>query len=95
MGFNCFKATEAMRRESLLCTSKSPGVTGTHLIYLRRIKGQYILSYFYKPFSALSFFRNFAQFSLIAVYVTMVSKNFEIYGIKITRKCIFDSKNLK
>ena len=61
--------------------SKSLGDAGTHLIYLRRMKGQYILSHFYKPVRALSLFKYFAQFSLNkAVYVTMVGGKFEIHG---------------
>ena len=66
MGFNCPKATEPLRGESLLLIRKFPAVTGTHLIHLRRIKGQYILSCFYKPLS---------QFSLKALYVTLTEEN--------------------
>ena len=65
MGFNCLKATEPLRGECLLFTSKSSGVTGTHLIYLRRVKGQYIFSYFCEPSRAINLCRNFAQLSLI------------------------------
>ena len=73
--------------------SKSLGDAGTHLIYLRRMKGQYILSHFYKPVGALSLFKYFPQFSLNeADYVTMVGGKFEIHGAQITRKWIFDSK---
>ena len=40
MGFNCLMvATELLRGRSLLFTTKSPGVAGTHLIELGRIKG--------------------------------------------------------
>ena len=81
MRFNCLKVTEPLRGDRLLSTSKSPGVTGTYLIYLRRMKDQYIISHFYKPCRALSIFRNFAQFPLKAVNVTMVAENFEIYGV--------------
>ena len=66
MGFNCLKATEPLRGESLLLTRKSPAVTGTHLIHLTKMKGQYILSCFYKPPS---------QFSLKALYVTLTEEN--------------------
>ena len=38
MEFNCLKATEPLRGDSLLSTTRSPGVPGTHLIYLRRMK---------------------------------------------------------
>ena len=31
MGFNCFKATETLRGDSLLFTTQFPGVPGTHL----------------------------------------------------------------
>ena len=48
MGFNCHKATEPLRGD-ILFTSKSPEDTVTHLIYLRKMKSQCILSYFYKP----------------------------------------------
>ena len=58
MGFNCFEATEPLRRDNLLFTSKSLGVNGTRLSYLRRMKGQYT-SYFYKPFRPLSLSRSF------------------------------------
>ena len=39
MGFNCLKATEPLRGDSLLFTTKSPGVPSTHFIVLRRMKG--------------------------------------------------------
>ena len=93
MVFNCLKGTESLRGDSLLFIAKYPGVTNTHLIYLGRMKCQYILTYFYKPFSALSLSRNFAQFSLKAVYVIMGI--FWNLGVQITRKCICDSKNWK
>ena len=38
MGFN-FKATEPLRGDNLRFTTKSPGVPGTHLIDLGRMKG--------------------------------------------------------
>ena len=38
MEFNCLKATEPLRRDSLLFTTKSLGVPGTHLINLRRME---------------------------------------------------------
>ena len=34
MGFDCLKATEPLREDSLLFTTKSPGASGTHLIDL-------------------------------------------------------------
>ena len=40
MGFNCLKATEPLRRDSLLFTTQFPGVPGTHLIDFRRMKGR-------------------------------------------------------
>ena len=43
MGFNFLKATEPLRGDSLLFTSKSLGVSGTYLIYFRKMKGQHIL----------------------------------------------------
>ena len=36
--FNCFKATEPLRGESLLFTIQSPRFSGTHLIDLGRMK---------------------------------------------------------
>ena len=39
MGFNCFKATEALRGDSLLFITRFPGVHGTHLIDIKRMKG--------------------------------------------------------
>ena len=39
MEINCLKAPELIRGDSLLCTTKSPGVSGTHLIHLGRMKG--------------------------------------------------------
>ena len=36
---NCLKATEPLRRGSLLFTTKFPEILGTHLIDLRRMKG--------------------------------------------------------
>ena len=38
MGFNCLKTTEPLRGDSLFSTTHSPGVPGTHLIDLGRIK---------------------------------------------------------
>ena len=39
-GFNFLKAaTEPLRGDSLLLTTQSPGVPGTHLIDLERMKG--------------------------------------------------------
>ena len=38
-GFNCLKATETLRIDSLLFTTKSPEIPGTHLINLGRMKG--------------------------------------------------------
>ena len=78
-GFKCVKATEPLRKDNLLFTSKSPGVNGTRLINLRRMKGQCILSYSYKPFRHLSLFRNFSQFCFKTIYVTIVGVNLEIY----------------
>ena len=39
MGFNCFQATEPLRRGSLLFTTQAQRVPGTHLINLERMKG--------------------------------------------------------
>ena len=39
MGFNCLKATEPLRGDSLLFTNKSPGGPGIHLIDLGKMKG--------------------------------------------------------
>ena len=39
VGFNCLKATKPLRGDSLLFTSQSPGVPGTHLIDFRRMEG--------------------------------------------------------
>ena len=39
MGFNCLKATEPAQRDSLLFTIQFPGVPGTQLIDLGRMKG--------------------------------------------------------
>ena len=39
MRFNCLKATEPLRGGSLLFTTQCPGVLGTHLIDLERMKG--------------------------------------------------------
>ena len=38
MGINCLKAPESLKADSLLCATKSPGVSGTHLIDLERMK---------------------------------------------------------
>ena len=37
--FNCLKHAEPIRRDTLLLTTKSPGIPGTHLINLRGVKG--------------------------------------------------------
>ena len=39
MRFNCFKATEALRGDSLLIATQFPGLFGTNLIHLRRREG--------------------------------------------------------
>ena len=39
MGFNCLKATEQLRGDSLLFITKSPGVSGAHYIHLGKMKG--------------------------------------------------------
>ena len=39
MGFKCLKATEPLRRDSLLFTTQSPGVPGTRLINFGGMKG--------------------------------------------------------
>ena len=39
MWFNCLKATKPLRGDSLLFTTQPPGVRGTHLIDLGRMKG--------------------------------------------------------
>ena len=38
-GFNCVEATESLRGDSLLFTTKSPGVPGVHLIDLGMMNG--------------------------------------------------------
>ena len=38
MGFNCLKASEPLQGGSLLFTTQGPGVPGTHLINLGRMK---------------------------------------------------------
>ena len=38
MGLNCLKAIEPLRGDSLLFTTRSPGVSGTHLINPGRMK---------------------------------------------------------
>ena len=39
MGFNCLNAIEPLRGHSLLFTTKSPGVPGTHFVNPGRMKG--------------------------------------------------------
>ena len=39
MRFKCLKVTEPLQGDSLFFTSKSPGVPGTYLIDLGRMKG--------------------------------------------------------
>ena len=39
MGFNCLKATEPLRGDSLLFTTWHPELPGTHLVNLGRMKG--------------------------------------------------------
>ena len=79
MGFNSLKATEPLRWDNFLFTSKSPRVNGIRLIYLRRMKVQCILSYSYKLFRHLSLSRDFSQFSFKTVYVTIIGVNLVIY----------------
>ena len=37
-GFNCLKATEPLRGDNLLFTNRPPGLPGTYLINLQRMK---------------------------------------------------------
>ena len=39
MGFNCLKHTKPLEGDSLLFTTQSPGVPGTHLINFGGMKG--------------------------------------------------------
>ena len=39
MGFNCLKSTKPLWGDSLLLTTRSPGVHGTHTLDIRRMKG--------------------------------------------------------
>ena len=39
MGFNCLKATEPLRGDGLLFTTKFQEIPGTHYIELGRMKG--------------------------------------------------------
>ena len=39
MGFNCLKATQPLQEDTLLFTTQSPGVPGTHLIESGKMKG--------------------------------------------------------
>ena len=64
------KATEPLRGDILLFTSKSRGVNGTRLIYPKRMKGQYILSYFYKPFLGLYHFPEIFPNFLLKLYMS-------------------------
>ena len=91
-GFNCLKDVEPLQGDSLPFTNKSPGVTGTHLIYLGRMKSQYILLYFYKPFRTLIFSRNFAQFSLKAVYVPMAEENLKFMVFRLSENVFATQK---
>ena len=61
------------------------------LLAISRIKGQYIMSYFYKPFRFL--YKKFGKFSLKAVYVIMLRKIFKFMVFRLPGKYIFDSKN--
>ena len=38
IAFNCLKATEPLRGDSLLLTNKSPGVSGTHFMDESRVE---------------------------------------------------------
>ena len=38
-GFNCLNATEPLQEATLLFTTHSPGVPGTHLMEFGRMKG--------------------------------------------------------
>ena len=39
MGFNCLMATQPLQGDSLLFTTRSTGLPGTHLVGLGRMKG--------------------------------------------------------
>ena len=43
LSFNCIKAAEALQGDSLVLSTNSPGILGTHLIHLKRMKGCNIL----------------------------------------------------
>ena len=74
MGLNCLKATEPLGEDNSAFASKSPGVNTSCLIYLRRMKGQYI----YKPFRPLSLSRKYSNFLLKLYMSHKVGLNLEI-----------------
>ena len=80
-GVQLSQGCRAPKRKQFTFYYSVPGITGTHLIYLSRMKDQYALSYFYKTFRFISLSRNFVQFSLKTANVTMVGENFEIDGV--------------
>ena len=51
MGFNCLQTKESVRGDSLFLTTKSPGVSGTHLINSEGWKVESIL----EPLLAVSY----------------------------------------
>ena len=70
-----------------------PAVSITTLVLQDQPQG-YILSYFYRLVRALSHSRIFVEFSLRAVYSSIVAENFQIHAVQITGKCICELKKL-
>lgn len=56
------------------------------ILFLQDLPQEYILSYFYRPLRALSFFKNFVEMSLKAAYSTIAGEKIQIYCVLITGK---------
>ena len=56
------------------------------ILFLQDLPQEYILSYFYGPLRALSFFKHFVEMSLKAAYSTIAGEKIQIYCVLITGK---------
>ena len=72
---NLKEPQEPLRGDSLLFTNKSSALTDTHLIYLRGMKDQYILSYFYKALGLFLSPENLPNFLLKPYMLSWLRKN--------------------
>ena len=55
------------------------------ILFLKDLPQEYILSYFYRPFRALSFFKNFVEMSLKAAYSTIAGGKVKVIVFRLLK----------